>query len=149
MKRIAGVVRIVLTGAAASVALWPVLSRAVPLDAQLDCRSTGHAFIAPLLENLYIEPEPMHVEANSINAFRPAKGIHLTAFDFHVYAVLGYEKDDPIFRQGSGQPLADSAYGAVVIGRTEAVEARVRQAGSNAVVHHVTPFITAIFCNVR
>jgi hypothetical protein len=35
----------------------------------------------------------MRVEANSVNAFRPAHGSNLTAFGFRVYAVLGYEHD--------------------------------------------------------
>lgn len=149
MKHIAQSIRIPMTAAIASIALSPGLSRAIAIDAQLDCKSTAHAFVAPLLANRYIDPDPMHVEANSINAFRPEQGISLRAFDFRVYVVLGYEKGDPIFKQGSGQPLAESAYGAVVIGRTESVEKSVRQAGSDAVVHHVAPFVTAIFCKVR
>ncbi|MFJ1258362.1 hypothetical protein [Cupriavidus sp. CuC1] len=149
MKHIVKTNCITLTAAIALIALAPGLSHAFAIDAQLDCKSTGHAFIAPLMENRYIEPNPMRVEPNSINAFKLAKDIDLRAFDFRVYVVLGYEKDDPMFKQGSGQPLAESAYGAVVIGRTESVEKRVRQAGSDALVHHVAPFITAIFCKVR
>jgi hypothetical protein len=75
----------------------------------------------------------MRVEANSINAFRPAHGSNLTAVGFRVYAVLGYEHDDA-FKRGYAQPIADSAYGAVVIGATESVEAHARQAGSGAVI---------------
>jgi len=120
---------------------------AYALDAQLDCKSTAHAFIAPLQENHTIETTPMRVESNSINAFKPTHGSHLTAFDFGVFAVVGYQKNDAIFKQGSGNPIADSAYGAVVIGEEGSVKEKVRAAGSDAVIHHVAPFITAIFCN--
>ena len=104
--------------------LSPVSSYAYALDPQLDRRSNAHAFIAQLLEDRYIDPSPMRVEANSINAFRPARGSNLTAFGFRVYAVLGYEHDDAMFKRGDAQPIADSAYGAVVTGATESVEAR-------------------------
>jgi hypothetical protein len=120
---------------------------AYALDSQLDCKSTAHAFIEPLQQSHVIEATPMRVEPNSINAFKPTHGSHLTAFDFGVFAVVGYQKDDAIFKQGSGAPIADSAYGAVVIGGEDSVKEKVRAAGSDAVIHHVAPFITAIFCN--
>jgi hypothetical protein len=120
---------------------------AYALDSQLDCKSTAHAFIAPLQESHAIETTPMRVESNSINAFKPTHGSHLTAFDFGVFAVVGYQKDDAIFKQGSGEPIADSAYGAVVIGGEDSVKEKVRAAGSDAVIRHVAPFITAIFCD--
>jgi len=128
----------------------PVLCRAYALDAQLDCKSNAHAFIAPLVTDRYIDPKPMRVEANSVNAFKPAHDGNLTAFGFRVYAVLGYEHGDTIFKQGSGQPITDSAYGAVVVGSTEDVEARVRKAGSDAVVRQVIPLVlTVIFCSAQ
>jgi hypothetical protein len=136
----------VLTAIAA--ALPPGFSYAYALDPQLDCRSNAHAFIAPLLKSRYIDPNPMRVEANSVNAFRPAHDSKLTAFGFPVYAVLGYEHDDALFKRGDGQPVSDPAYGVVVIGPTESVEAHARQAGSNAVIHQVVPLLlTAIFCS--
>jgi hypothetical protein len=144
MKQSARTVRLALS---ACLAALPALSQAHALDAQLDCKSNAHAFIAPLLQQHLIEEKPMRVEKNSVNAFRPAPGAELTAYQFRVYAVVGYQKDDPIFRQGAGEPIADSAYGAVVIGLDSAVEAKVRAAGSDAVVRHVAPFFTAIFCN--
>lgn len=119
---------------------------AYALDAQLDCKSSAHAFIAPLQENHAIETTPMRVESNSINAFKPTRDSHLTAFDFGVFAVVGFQKNDVIFKQGNGEPIADSAYGAVVIGGEDSVRQKVRAAGSDAVVHRVAPFITAIFC---
>jgi hypothetical protein len=122
-------------------------ANASALDAQLDCKSNAHAFIAPLQESHELETVPMRVEPNSINAFKPTKGTHLTAFDFGVFAVVGYQKDDAIFKHGDGTPIADSAYGAVVIGKEDAVLQKVRATGSDAVIRHVAPFITAIFCN--
>jgi hypothetical protein len=133
---------------AISAGLPPVSSYAYALDSQLDCRSNAHAFIAPLLKDRYIDPNPMRVEANSVNAFRPAQGSNLMAFGFRVSAVLGYRHDDALFKRGDGQPIADSAYGAVVIGGAESVEAHVRQSGSHAVIHQIVPLLlTAIFCS--
>jgi hypothetical protein len=133
---------------AIAVGFPPVSSYAYALDSQLDCKSNAHAFIAPLLKDRYIDPNPMRVEANSVNAFRPAQGSNLTAFGFRVSAILGYKQDDAPFKRGYGQPIADSAYGAVVIGATESVEAHARQYGSRAVIHEVVPLLlTAIFCS--
>ncbi|CAN7630023.1 hypothetical protein LJR230_004619 [Trinickia sp. LjRoot230] len=127
---------------------FPVLCRAYALDPQLDCKSSAHAFIAPLVHDRYIDPSPMRVEANSVNAFRPAHGSALTAFGFRVYAVLGYQHDDAIFKKGSGEPITDSSYGVIVVGPTESVEMRAREAGSDAVVQQVIPLVlTAVFCN--
>jgi hypothetical protein len=62
--------------------------------------------------------------------------------------VLGYEHDDALFKRGDGQPVTDSAYGVVVVGPTESVEAHARRAGSGAVIHQVVPLLlTAIFCS--
>ncbi|MDR5764518.1 MULTISPECIES: hypothetical protein [unclassified Caballeronia] len=141
----ARLVRFVLPMTLASLA---ALAHAETLDAQLDCKSTPHAFIAPLQENNLLEKKPMRVEPNSINAFRAAKGATLTAYGFKVYALVAYQKDDPLFRQGKGEPIGDAAYGAVVWGGDAEVEQKVRAAGSDAVVRHVAPFITAIFCKL-
>ncbi|CAB3784894.1 hypothetical protein GCM10011400_47820 [Paraburkholderia caffeinilytica] len=123
---------------------------AYALDAKLDCRSSPHDFIAPLLDGQSIDPKPMRIEANSVNAFRPARGSDLMAFGFHVHAVFGYEQNDPIFKQGSGQPVTHPTYGVVVTGSAASVEASVRRAGSDAVVRDVVPlFLTAVFCNGR
>jgi hypothetical protein len=127
-------------------ATLPLACHATALDAQLACNESGHQFIADLAQQQLINPTPMRVESNSINAFRPAKGADLSAFGFHVFAVVGYEKDDPMFQTGDGEPLANSAYGAVVFGSDTSVQNAVTQAGSTAIVHHVAPHITAIFC---
>src|SRR6516225_4255482 len=98
---------------------------ALELDGQLVCKTDAHTFIQPLVDDQYIDPNPMRVEANSVNAFRPKRGRDLTAFGFHVYAVLGYQRDDAMFRQGSGKVEADSIYGVVVSGPSESVRVRV------------------------
>jgi hypothetical protein len=128
------------------VVTTPLVSRAAELDAALACGESAHQFIGSLADQQLIDPKPMRVESNSINAFQPVRGERLTAFGFTVFAVVGYEQDDPLFKRGKGEPLAKSAYGAVVFGNTEKVQAAVTEAGSNAIVHHVGPHITAIFC---
>jgi hypothetical protein len=143
MRNPARVVRLLLALLLASLG---TSAHAQPIEAQLDCKSNAHDFIAPLIENAQIEVKPMRVESNSVNAFRPTSGTALTAYGFKVYVVLGYGKDDPLFKQGKGQPISDSAYGAVVWGGDDEVAQKVRAAGSDADVHHVAPFITAIFC---
>ncbi|MGF6753646.1 hypothetical protein [Paraburkholderia sp. GAS334] len=146
MRKVAVHALIVL--AAGGAMLAPALCRAYELDSQLDCKSNPHDYISQLLNSQYIEPEPMRVEANSINAFRPIRGSNLTAFGFRVYAVLGYERNDAIFRKGSGEPISNSAYGAVVNGPAETVESRVRATGSTAIVKQVVPLlITAVLCD--
>ncbi|RKP45167.1 hypothetical protein [Trinickia fusca] len=138
---------IAVLAAVAAIAFVPMSACAVDLDAPLHCDRSAHDFVSKLLDDKLIEPQPMHVEDNSINAFNPASGASLSAFGFHVFAIVGFEKDDPIFRPGDGKMLSRSAYGAVVLGSTEKVRAAVEGAHSPAIVHHVGPFITAIFCD--
>ncbi|MGF6733265.1 hypothetical protein OKW50_005410 [Paraburkholderia youngii] len=130
----------------AAAAALPLSSFAVELDAPLVCNESGHQFIADLMQQQLINPKPSHVESNSINAFSPMPDAHLTAFGFRVFAVVGFEKDDPMFRVGDGEPVAQSAYGAVVFGGDDKVKSALENAGSAAIVHHVAPLITAIFC---
>ncbi|WP_434114588.1 hypothetical protein [Paraburkholderia caffeinilytica] len=142
------VLRMLTALAPLGVGFSSAVCNAYALDAQLDCQSSPHDFIAPLLNEQSIDPKPMRVEADSVNAFRPTRGSNLTAFGFRVYAVFGYEQDDPMFKKGSGRPVESSIYGVVVTGSTASVEARVRQAGSKAVIHEVMPLVlTAVFCN--
>ncbi|MDE1182245.1 hypothetical protein [Paraburkholderia sp.] len=133
-----------------AVSVLPVSAHAVEagaaLDAPLTCNESAHAFVSALAAQQLIDPKPMRVESNSINAFWPARGAAMTAFGFRVFAVVGYEKDDPIFRVGDGAPLANSAYGVVVFGGESSVQSAITTAGSTAIVHHVAPHITAIFC---
>lgn len=141
MKRLFSSVLLLLASAA-----LPQTSFAAALDTPLTCNESGHQFIADLLDQQMIEPKPMRVESNSINAFSPASGADLTAFGFHVFAVVGYEKDDPMFRVGDGEPVASSAYGVVVFGSESKVRNAIAGSGSTAIVHHVAPLVTAIFC---
>ncbi|MFM0737491.1 hypothetical protein PQQ51_09640 [Paraburkholderia xenovorans] len=124
----------------------PLSSHAVSLDAPLVCNQSGHQFIADLVQQQLIDPKPMRVESNSVNAFSPTQGAGLTAYGFHVFAVVGYEKDDPMFRVGDGEPVASSAYGVVVFGGETKVRNAIVDAGSTAIVHRVAPLVTAIFC---
>lgn len=131
---------------ALAAAALPLSSHAAALDAPLTCNESGHQFIADLAQQQLIDPKPMRVESNSINAFSPAQGADLSAFGFHVFAVVGYEKDDPMFRVGDGEPVARSAYGVVVFGGEAKVQTALAEAGSTAIVHRVAPLVTAIFC---
>lgn len=146
MKRFASAFVLALAAAYAAASSAPALAE--PLDEPLHCDRSAHAFIGALESQGLIDPHPTHVEPNSINAFNPARAAELTAFGFRVFAIVGYQKDDPLFQKGDGKPLADSAYGAVVLGSTENVTTAVRAGGSSAIVHHVAPFITAIFCQI-
>jgi hypothetical protein len=132
------------------VTLCPVAAHAYELDSQLNCKSSPHAFIAALVNGEYIDPKPMRIEANSVNAFRPTPGSDLTAFGFRVYAIFAYERDDEMFKKGSGEAIADPLYGAVVFGSTESVKTHLRRAGSDADVHDVLPLVlTAVICNAH
>jgi hypothetical protein len=136
-----------LATSGALLAMWPLAGHAgATLDTPLVCDESAHQFIGDLESQQLIDAKPMRVESNSINAFWPTRGADLRAFGFGVFAIVGYEKDDPMFRQGEGEPLANSAYGAVVLGSFSKVEAAVTAAGSTAIVHRVGPLITAIFC---
>ncbi|MDR6410384.1 hypothetical protein [Paraburkholderia terricola] len=130
----------------ALAAALPLITYATVLDAPLACNESGHQFIADLAEQRAIDPKPWRVESNSINAFTPVSGADLSAFGFHVFAVVGYEKDDPMFRVGDGEPVASSAYGVVVFGSESKVRNAVAGTGSTAIVHRVAPLVTAIFC---
>ena len=132
---------------AGGVGLTPAPSQAYALDAQFDCTTDAHAFIVRLFNHGYIDRDPMRVEQNSVNAFRPTRDAALTVFGFSVYAVFAYAQYDALFRQGAGQPLPGSIYGVVVKAPIDSVEAHSRLAGSKAVAHQVIPFIlTAVVC---
>lgn len=137
---------VILTALATGLVSSPAYPLA--LDQQFDCKSDAHTFIESLVNDDYIDPNPMRVEANSVNAFRPKRGQDLTVFGFRVYAVLGYKRDDAMFKKGKGEEdAASSIYGAVVSGPAETVTVRVREAGSDAIVRQVMPLIlTAIVC---
>jgi hypothetical protein len=146
-RQVSKLIRVVAVVAPLGLSSTP--AHASSVEEQLDCKSTGHVFISALMNSGEIQSKPMHVEKNSINAFRPAHGVKLTAFDFPVFVVLGYEKDDPLFKPGKGDPVADWAYGVVVTGASDDVRDRLHQIGSDAIVHEVTPVMTAILCKAH
>ncbi|CAG9248392.1 hypothetical protein [Paraburkholderia unamae] len=131
---------------ATAIACFANNARAVVIDDSLTCKESAHDFISALIDQKLIQPKPMRVESNSINAFWPAQGQHMTAYGFSVFAVVGFQKDDPLFRTGDGKPIAPSAYGAVVVATQAKVQAALTAAGNNAIVHHAGPLLTAIFC---
>ena len=63
---------------AIGVALLTTPARGYELDKELSCRSDPHVFISQLMTDHAINPQPMKVTANSVNAFRPAGGHKLT-----------------------------------------------------------------------
>ncbi len=127
--------------------LAPAFAHADGLDEQFDCRSNPHAFISSLIDEKSIDPRPSRVEANSVNAFRPAHGGQLSAFGFPIYVVVGYERDDALFHHGSGKEIDSPLYGVVVSAPADSVRLRLREANSVATVQTVVPFmLTAIVC---
>lgn len=94
------------------LAALPALGHAAALDDSLTCKLSAHDFISGLIDQQLIEPSPMRVEDNSINAYWPAHGQHLSAYGFSVFAIVGFQQDDSLFRTGNGKPIARSAYGA-------------------------------------
>ncbi len=128
------------------LAAAPLFAHAATLDDSLTCKESAHDFVQGLIDQNLIQPSAMRVEANSINAFWPVHGQTLTAYGFNVFAIVGYQQDDPLFKSGKGTPIAHSAYGAVVVGSQAKVQAALSAAGNNATVHHAGPMLTAIFC---
>lgn len=142
-----------LSGLAAFAALLvPVAAHAQSAqsaahDQQFDCKSDPHTFISSLIDEKSIEPEPSRVEANSVNAFSPVRGTRLSAFGFPIYVVLGYDRDDTLFKRGAGKEITSPLYGVVVSAPAEKVRSRVRDANSDATVQSVVPLLlTAIVC---
>lgn len=130
----------------AALPFVPLTGHAAALDDSLTCQESAHDFISGLIDQKLIDAKPMKVESNSINAFWPAHGQHMTAYGFSVFAIVGFQKDDPLFQTGNGKPIARSAYGAVVVATQAKVQAALDAAGNTAIVHHAGPLLTAIFC---
>ena len=80
------------------LATAPALSHAADLDAALACSTTAHSFFTDLAGQQLIDPKPMRVESNSINAFWPSRGAKLTAFGFPVIA----QQDNKNVLRGAG-----------------------------------------------
>lgn len=131
-----------------SLALPPV-AYALVLDDALSCGDRAHGYITSLQTRHLIADHPLHVEDNAINVFWPSRDAELTAFGHKVFAVIGYEQDDPMFKVGSGEPLRGSLYGVVVKGNTAEVVKAISDAGSPAESKHAGPFLTAIYCRAQ
>lgn len=116
-------------------------------DERFDCTSNPHTFISSLIDEKSIDPQPSRVEANSVNAFRPAHHGQLSAFGFPIYVVIGYERDDALFHHGAGKEVDAPVYGVVVSAPADSVRVRLHEANSDATVHTVVPLLlTAIVC---
>ena len=132
---------------AIGVALLTTPASGYELDKELSCRSDPHVFIGQLMADKAIDPKPMKVTANSVNAFRPAAGRKLTAFGFEIQAVIGFAPADSMFKKGAGKPESESVYGVVVKASDEAVSKRLQEADSPATVTEVLPLLmSAIIC---
>lgn len=127
----------------------PSIAHAQALDEALACGDRAHGYITSLQTRQLIADHPLHVEDNAINVFWPAHDADLTAFGLKVYAVIGYQQDDPMFKVGSGEPLKGSLYGAVVSGSTATVAKAISDANSPAESKHAGPFLTAIYCRAQ
>jgi hypothetical protein len=135
----------IICGILAVAAVFPTPGWSVTLDEQLTCSETAHDFVIQLADEHSIQTPAQRVEANSVNAFRPAS--NLTAFGLPVHAVFGYQPDDPLFKLGDGKAAEGPIYGAVVRGSADTVKRLLADAGSTAVVHSVIPLVlTAIVC---
>jgi hypothetical protein len=82
------------------------------IGANLDCQIGPHEFIEQLIEEKEIDPVPMKVSGNSVNAYRLRPNQNLTALGFKVRAVFGFSQNDDMFTNGgrvqafaSSQPL--------------------------------------------
>ncbi len=128
------------------LAAVPALAHAVSLDAALSCGGSPRQFFSMLRAQQLIDATPMHVEANSVNAFWPARDVSLTAFDRSVFAVFGYQRDDPLFKAGNGTPTDKPIFGVVVVASMDSVRQSLKAAGSRASVERAAPFMTAIVC---
>ena len=132
----------------AIIVIFPAAAFGHTLDDQLTCDGNAHDFVAGLVNGQSIETPAMRVEANSVNAFRPAHDAGLTAFGLPVRAVVGYQPGDPMFKTGAGKLPSGPLYGVVVLGSADSVKRRLAEAGSTAVVRTVVPLLmTAILCN--
>jgi hypothetical protein len=124
------------------------MSHAQEIDAGLDCHFGPHEFIEQLVKKKEIDPVPMKVSANSVNAYRLRPNQNLTALGFKVRAVFGFSPDDDMFTQkgGAGEALRQ-VYGVVVMAGKEPVSERIREMGSPASVREVMPLVmSAVVC---
>jgi hypothetical protein len=132
-----------------AVACAPWVAHATELDDIFACTSQAHAYIQALQDRHLIGDHAMHVEEDGLNVYWPTRGSGLTAFSYNVFAVLGYQQDDPFFKAGKGEPMDGQLYGVVVTADTPAVAKALVAAGSSAEYKHAGPFLTAVYCRVH
>ncbi|MCP3712135.1 hypothetical protein M3I54_35195 [Paraburkholderia sp. CNPSo 3274] len=120
------------------------------IGSRLDCHFGAHEFIEQLVEEKEIDPLPMNVSGNSVNAYRLRPNQNLTALGFKVRAVFGFSPNDEMFAQKSGGgDLSHQVYGVVVLAGKEAVSERLRETGSPATVKEVMPLVmSAVVCEI-
>jgi hypothetical protein len=118
------------------------------IGASLDCHFGAHEFINQLVEEKAIDPVPMKVSGNSVNAYRLRPNRNLTALGFKVRVVFGFSPDDDMFTRNSGGGEAPrQVYGVVVMAEKEAVSERIREIASPATVRDVIPLVmSAVVC---
>ena len=118
------------------------------IGASLDCHLGPHTFIEQLVEQKQIDPIPMRVSADSVNAYRLRPDQNLTALGFRVRAVFGFSPNDDMFTQKISEgETPHRVYGVVVMAAKEAVSERIRETGSPATVREVMPLLmTAVVC---
>ncbi|MEX3968333.1 hypothetical protein AB4Y42_40235 [Paraburkholderia sp. EG286B] len=113
----------------------------------MDCHIGAHDFIEQLVEEKEIDPVPMEVASNSVNAYRLRPNQNLTALGFKVRAVFGFSPNDAMFAKSGGGDVSHPVYGVVVMAGKEAVSDRVRETGSPATVKEVMPLVlSAVVC---
>ncbi|MEX3692077.1 hypothetical protein AB3X91_10090 [Paraburkholderia sp. BR14263] len=119
------------------------------IGASLDCHLGPHTFIEQLVDEKEIDPVPMKVSANSVNAYRLRPNQNLTALGFKVRAVFGFSPNDAMFTQKISEgETPHRVYGVVVMAGKEAVSERIRETGSPATVREVMPLVmTAVVCD--
>ncbi|WP_254906006.1 hypothetical protein [Paraburkholderia youngii] len=118
------------------------------IGASLGCDLEPHEFIEQLEEEKEIDPRPMKVSDNSVNAYRPRPNRNLTALRFKVRAVFGFSPNDGLFIQKSdGGETSQRVYGVVVMAGEEEVRERIRGLGSPATVKEIMPLVmSAVVC---
>ncbi|MEX3967556.1 hypothetical protein AB4Y42_35965 [Paraburkholderia sp. EG286B] len=141
-------VSILLRCIASGTALVSNVIYAHEIGASLDCHFGPHEFIEQLVEEKEIDPRPMKVSDDSVNAYRLKPNQNLTALGFKVRAVFGFSPNDGLFSQKRGGGEAShQVYGVVVMAGEEAVSERIREMGSPATVKEVTPLVmSAVVC---
>ncbi|NVI03091.1 hypothetical protein FSB64_04555 [Paraburkholderia sp. JPY454] len=119
------------------------------MGARLDCHLGPHTFIKQLVDEKEIDPVPMKVSANSVNAYRLRPNQNLTALGFEVRTVFGFSPNDDMFTQKISEgETPHRVYGVVVMAGKEAVSERIRETGGPATVREVMPLVmTAVICD--